>query len=227
VLDTSRFEGRSDITIDVAAVGNKLSDLRRTAGGNIRMRLNQGAIRGIDIPALLRTASQQIKLMNGTIAPSSVNDARTQFSALQATWLLKHGVASNHDLNVSAGILRLTGGGHINLASGAIDYKMKASANPNVPELSGLRGLTLPITFSGAIGSPEYKADYASLTEQILAKQKAEQEAKARAAEQKAAQARAKAEAERKAAERKALAARKAAKKPKITPKPTAKPTRK
>ncbi|WP_373974970.1 AsmA family protein [Chitinibacter sp. SCUT-21] len=234
VLDTSRFEGRSDINIDVAAVGNKLDDLRRTAGGNIRMRLNQGAIRGIDIPALLHTASQQIKLMNGDNTPISNKDARTQFSALQATWQLKHGVASNNDLNVSAGILKLTGGGEVNLGNGQIDYKMKASANPNVPELSGLKGLTLPIAFSGEIGAPTYKADYASLKEQILAKQQAEQEAKERAAQLKAEQARAKAEAERKAVEKKAAAQKQAAKKksaqkiaPKAPPKATPKPVKK
>ncbi|WP_410497935.1 AsmA family protein [Chitinibacter sp. S2-10] len=220
VLDTSRFEGRSNITVDVAAIGKKLSDLRRTAGGNVKVSLKQGAIRGIDIPALLRTASQQIKLMNGQ-APASSQDARTQFSALQASWQLKHGIASSHDLNVNAGILQLTGGGQIDLGAGLIDYKMKASANPNVPELSGLSGLTLPISFSGPLSAPEYKADYASLKEQILAKQQAEQEAKARAAEQ----AQQRAEAERKAAEEKAAAKAGQKKKPasKVTPKPAKK----
>ncbi|QLI80453.1 AsmA family protein [Chitinibacter fontanus] len=225
VLDTSRFEGRSDIIIDVAAVGNKLADLRHTAGGNIRMRLKQGAIRGIDIPALLRTASQQIKLMNGETAPISAKDARTQFTALQATWQLKHGIASNNDLNISAGILNLSGGGEINLGSGELNYNMKASANPNVPELSGLKGLTLPISFSGPLNAPEYKADYTSLKAQIMARQEAEQKAKAQAEAHKAAQEQAKAAAQRKAAEKKAASQRNAAKKP--APTATNKPSKK
>ncbi|WP_348944540.1 AsmA family protein [Chitinibacter sp. FCG-7] len=208
VLDTSRFEGRSDINIDVAAVGNKLSDLRHTAGGNIRVSLKKGAIRGIDIPALLRTASQQIKLMNGQTGQESNQDARTQFSALRATWLLKHGIASNQDLDVSAGVLRLTGAGKIDLGQGRLDYNMKASANPNVPELSGLKGLTLPISFSGPLNAPEYKADYTSLKEQILAKQQAEQEAKEREAERQAAAKKAEAE-QKAAAERRAAKAAK------------------
>ncbi|QLG87121.1 AsmA family protein [Chitinibacter bivalviorum] len=199
-IDNSRFEGRSDLTLDVAAVGNKLSDLSKTAGGNIKIRLKQGAIRGIDIPLLLRTASQQIKLMNGETAPFSVKDARTQFSELQATWLLKHGLASNNDLNVRAGILKLTGGGQIDLGAGQLNYMMKASANPDVPELSGLKGLVLPISFTGPLNAPEYKADYASLKEQIVHKQKAEQEAQQAQEKAKAAAAEKKAAAQRKAA---------------------------
>ncbi|AMC33466.1 hypothetical protein VN23_02055 [Janthinobacterium sp. B9-8] len=208
VIDTSRFEGRGHLDLDVSAVGNQLSDLRRTAGGNVRLLLNQGAVRGIDLEALLRTASRQISLMNGEARPSLNLEAKTSFSELRSTLVLKHGVASNNDLSVTAGILKLNGGGTLDLNSNAINYSMSASANPKVPELKGLSGLTLPIQLSGALNAPEYHIDYASLKEQILLKQKAASEtqaaeasAKRKALAQAATQKIAKAAADKKAAD--------------------------
>ncbi|MGL6041854.1 MAG: AsmA family protein, partial [Deefgea sp.] len=64
-LDTSRFEGRSNLTLDIAATGNTITALRKSASGKIKASLKQGAIRGIDISGLLGAASHQIKLMNG------------------------------------------------------------------------------------------------------------------------------------------------------------------
>ncbi|KAF0811824.1 hypothetical protein IGB42_03634 [Andreprevotia sp. IGB-42] len=182
VLDTSRFEGRGHLDLDIAATGNKLSDVKKTAGGDVRVLLNKGAIRGIDIEALLRAASRQLKAMQGESAPILNLDARTRFSELKATMQLKHGVATNDDLNVTAGVLQLKGEGVLDLAGGAIDYKLIASANPKVPELKGLAGLLLPIQLAGTLGAPDYRIDYASLRDQILIRQKAEEEAKAKAA---------------------------------------------
>nr|WP_200916789.1 AsmA family protein [Jeongeupia sp. HS-3] len=209
LLDTSRFEGRGHLDLDVSAVGKTLTDLRRTAGGNVRVQLSKGSVRGIDIEAVLRTASRQIKAMNGEVAQLPNLDARTRFSELNATMLLKHGVATNSDMLVRAGILRLAGGGTIDLGTGMVDYQLKASPNPDVPELKGLNGLTLPIKLEGPIDGPTYHVDYTSLKNQLIERQQAEETAKLKARE---------AEAARKAAATKAAAAKAAAAKPKATP---------
>lgn len=187
VMQTNRFEGRGHLDLDVAAVGRKVSDLRKTAGGGVRLVLNRGAIRGIDVESVLRAANRQLKLLNGENAPTQKAnlDARTSFSELRASLVLRHGVASNNDLAVTAGVLKLSGGGTIDLDASNLDYVVKASANTRVPELSELAGLVLPIQFSGALSAPDYKVDYANLREQIVARKKAQDDAKARSAAQK------------------------------------------
>lgn len=186
-LQTNRFEGRGHLDLDVSAVGRKISDLRSTMGGSVRLALSRGAIRGIDVESVLRAASRQLKLLNGEnagVQPANL-DARTRFSELKASLVLRHGVASNNDLAVTAGVLKLAGGGTIDFVNSSLDYTAKASANPRVPELADLAGLTLPIYFSGALSAPSYKVDYASLREQIVARKKAEEEAKSRVAARK------------------------------------------
>ncbi|MBM5571213.1 MULTISPECIES: AsmA family protein [Deefgea] len=197
-FDTSRFEGRSNLTLDVTATGNNITALRKSANGKIKASLKEGAIRGIDISGLLSAASQQIKLMNGEIKKIDHSAGKTNFSELNATLILKNGVAVNDDLIVSADVLKLKGGGTLNLNAGTIDYAMLASANPKVPELSGLLGLSLPLTFRGPLNNPVFNADTANLKEQIIARQQAEAAAKtakiqaAEAAKKAAAQAAAK-----------------------------------
>lgn len=182
-LATNRFEGRGFLDLDIAAVGRKISDLRRTAGGNVRMQLSRGSVRGIDVEAVLRATANQLKALNGPSGTQATNpDVRTRFSELKASLVLRHGVASNSDLAMTAGVLQLSGGGAIDFGNGSLDYTLKASANPRVPELADIAGLTLPIQLVGSLASPEYRIDYASLKEQLLARQKAEAQAKAKKA---------------------------------------------
>lgn len=182
-LATSRFEGRGFLDLDVAAVGGKVSDLRRTAGGNVRLQLSKGSVRGLDVEAVLRATANQVKALNGQSGTQATNlDARTRFSELKASLALKHGVASNNDLAMTAGVLQLSGGGTIDFGAGSLDYTMKASANPRVPELADIAGLTLPIQLVGSLASPEYRIDYASLKEQLIARQKAEAQARVKKA---------------------------------------------
>ncbi len=186
-LATNRFEGRGFLDLDVAAVGRKVSDLRRTAGGNVRLQLSKGSIRGLDVEAVLRATANQIKALNGESKTQAAEvNARTRFSELNASLVLKHGVATNNDLAMTAGVLQLSGAGAIDFGAGSLDYTLNASANPKVPELSDLAGLTLPIQLVGSLASPEYRIDYASLKEQLLARKKVEAKTRTRKKQPKA-----------------------------------------
>ncbi|GAB7129263.1 hypothetical protein JCM19000A_37710 [Silvimonas sp. JCM 19000] len=209
VLDTSRFEGRGQVDLDIAAQGSSLADLRRTATGNAHLQLKQGAIRGIDVEALLRNTSKQLALLGTEVTQPADQDAKTRFTQLQASLELKDGVARNDDLAVATGVVKLTGAGDIDLGIGVIDYQMKAVTNSHVPELAGLAGLSLPISLSGGLASPEYHVDYSALKNQWLARQKAAEE---KAAAEHAAQLKAQAAAD--------AARRKSSGKPTPTPSP-------
>ncbi|GAA5786273.1 AsmA family protein [Chitiniphilus shinanonensis] len=173
LLATTRFEGRGQLDLDVSASGSRLSEIRASANGRARMSLARGLIRGMDLEALLRTANQQIRLMNGEQVSPADMKASTHFSELHASLAIKDGIASNRDLYVGTGLLRLDGGGQIDLGRGSIDYTMRASANPRVPELRDIVGLTVPIRLTGSLASPEYRVDYTALREQLEARQKA------------------------------------------------------
>lgn len=178
-LNLTRFEGRGFITVDLHGSGKSMTGLRNTASGKVTMQLRKGAMRGIDIQAVLRTAANQIRLMNGdsTPAPSNLSQ-RTDFSELNASIMLRDGVAYNKDLRANAGVIKLQGSGTLDLGVGDMNYTVLASTNPKVPELSDLRGLSLPIQFTGLISAPDYKVDYASIKTQLLAKQQKTTKAK-------------------------------------------------
>lgn len=171
LLDTRRFEGYGSFVLDVAAVGDRMSDFRRTAGGNVRIALSKGAVRGVDFLAALRVINQQIKALNGQEVKLADLNASTSFTELKADFMLKHGVATNTDMRVDAGVFALKGSGVVDFAAGEMDYTIDASPNARVPELAGLQGLTVPIHMLGPINAPRYEVDYASLREQVEKRQ--------------------------------------------------------
>ncbi|WP_028455763.1 AsmA family protein [Chitinilyticum litopenaei] len=181
VLDTDRFEGFGSVILDVAAVGDRMSDFRRTAGGSVRLALSKGAIRGLDFAALLRVVNQQIKVLNGEEIKLGDINARTPFTELQADFSLRHGVATNNDLALDAGVLALQGRGVVDFAAGTMDYSILARANPRVPELAGLQGLNVPVHVRGPLEKPLYEVDYASLREQIETRQASQPKVQPRA----------------------------------------------
>ncbi|WP_255990187.1 AsmA family protein [Chitinolyticbacter albus] len=171
LLAIQRFEGQGELALDITAVGNRLSQIRSSASGQAKLALMQGAIRGIDLEAVLRAANQQLKRMSGEPVQLADLQASTRFSTLNASMTIKDGLARNDDLAVTTGLLRLSGQGEFDLGRARIDYALKASTNPKVPELRQLSGLTLPITLTGSFAAPEYHIDYGSLRQQLLQRQ--------------------------------------------------------
>lgn len=176
LFKTERFSGRGHLDLDLAAVGNKLTDLRRTAGGNIKAQLNAGSIQGIDIEALVRAAASQLQQTDSK--PKPILNSHTAFSALRANLVVRHGIITNNDLNIATRDLQLSGAGFMDLPAGNMDYTIKAKTRSQAPELKKLAGLTLPIQLVGPLNAPEYKVDYADLKEQIIARQSASKPAR-------------------------------------------------
>ncbi|UXY16663.1 AsmA family protein [Chitiniphilus purpureus] len=169
LLAIERFDGRGQLDLDISASGARLSEIRHSATGRAHMSLARGAVRGIDLEALLRTVNRQLKRMSGEqIKPADLH-ASTPFSELRASLAIKDGLASNEDLYVGTSLLQLKGRGQIDLGDGRIDYTLHASANPRVPELRDLAGVSVPIHLSGVLASPEYRVDYSTLREQLTA----------------------------------------------------------
>ncbi|WP_148714591.1 AsmA family protein [Chitinolyticbacter meiyuanensis] len=171
LLAIERFEGNGELALDVTASGNRISDIRGSASGQVQLALNRGAIRGIDLEAVLRATNQQLKRMSGEPVRLADLQASTHFSTLKASLAIKDGLARNDDLAVTTGLLRLSGQGEFDLGTGRIDYTMKAGTNPRVPELQQLAGLIVPVTLTGSLAAPEYRVDYGNLRQQLLQRQ--------------------------------------------------------
>jgi AsmA protein len=132
-------EGRGNVALDVQSAGASLAALKRALGGNARVDMKEGAIKGVNLTEAVRKGG---------------NAQKTEFSDLSATLKIKSGVARNDDLKANSPLLRLSGAGNLDIGNNGIDYLARATL---------LRGVAVPVKIHGALDNPAYSVDYTAL----------------------------------------------------------------
>jgi AsmA protein len=102
------------------------------------------------------------------VAEQSQGGAKTDFSEMSASFVIKNGIAHNDDLQGTSPLLRLSGAGDINIPTDSIDYTLKAtvvatSTGQGGKDLSDVHGLTAPVRVTGTFDNLKYTVDVAAL----------------------------------------------------------------
>ncbi|MGB7298639.1 MAG: AsmA-like C-terminal region-containing protein, partial [Burkholderiaceae bacterium] len=116
----------------------------------------------------------------GAQSEASVAGARTDFAALTASFKIANGVATNTDLSGKSPLLRLGGGGTIDIAAGSLDYTVRASVvgtskGQEGKEIDELRGVTIPVRLTGAFEALQWQIDWGEAAKSALKSRVAEQ----------------------------------------------------
>src|SRR5467141_3793164 len=143
-----RLEGKGNVALELTAAGATASVMKRSLAGSAKVRLRDGAIKGIDIAELLRKARAAAGKQSGQAADSK---ERTDFSELSASFSIKNGVAHNEDLDAKSPLLRIGGSGDIDIGRSTTNYVAKASVGG---------GLTVPVKLAGPLDAMKYEVDY-------------------------------------------------------------------
>jgi AsmA protein len=174
-----RLEGRGNVALDVGGAGATVNTLKKSLDGTAKVNLKDGAIKGIDIGALLN----KVKSLGGKPDEGSANSKdETKFTELNATFTIKNGVAHNQDFEAKAPLFRIAGAGDIDIGNSSLDYTVKASVVATTKGQGGaerdqLAGLTVPVKLSGPFDAMKYRVDYSAAATE-LAKSKVGERAK-------------------------------------------------
>ena len=165
-----KLEGKGDIAVDVSAAGATANAMKRSLNGTAKLRLQDGAIKGINLAEIIQKGRTLLSGSQSASAGQSANDnsRRTDFSELSASFVIKNGVAHNEDLDAKAPLFRLNGKGDINIAASSLDYVAKASVVATTKGQGGaerdrLAGLTVPVRLSGPFDDLKYDVDYRAM----------------------------------------------------------------
>lgn len=182
-------EGRGNVSLDVVTQGATVTAMKKGLNGSARFNLRDGSIRGVNIAQAIRTA--KAKLGGGGDSGTGSTDQKTDFSELSGSFKIVNGVAHNSDLDAKSPLLRITGGGDIDLGQDKLDYVAKATVVTTLkgqggPELEALKGLTVPVRLSGPFTNIGYKVELGGLVSEKAKQQIAEkrEEVKQKAQEQ-------------------------------------------
>lgn len=151
------FEGRGAATISLQATGKSQAAMIGTLRGRAIVQLTDGALRSLDVPALVRNVA-------GAMVDGWQPDAAklTDFSLLEASFDIENGVAANEDLVLVAPTLRVNGEGSIDLIGRVVDYRVEpviaATLQPKDGDPS-FEGFGTPIVVKGPWSAPRIYPD--------------------------------------------------------------------
>ncbi len=171
--------GKANLSAKIDAVGSTPEEITKTLNGNVKFSLDNGALKGVDIPVMLYELDQLIennkepaqlllalKPLSDKLQQANADGSPklTKFDELNGTLNITNGNVQNNDLKMRSAYLRASGAGSANLVSEKIDYRIKASLDKAPQgyedrELKHIRAKTIPIIVSGSFQQPSFNVD--------------------------------------------------------------------
>ncbi|NKB22027.1 MAG: AsmA family protein [Alphaproteobacteria bacterium] len=157
-MDFDRVEGTANAKLTVATQGGSQRQLVSALNGSGNVQFLNGAIRGINLAAMLRNVASAF------LDPDAKKAQKTDFAELGGTYVIRRGVLRNSDLSLKSPLLRLAGKGTVDMPKQTVNYRIepKLVASTKGQGSSGsASGISVPVIVSGPWSNISYKPDLA------------------------------------------------------------------
>ena len=152
------LQGVASIDADIQMTGRSVADFIRSMDGTYRADVADGAILGINLPQLLRSA--QTFLETRTLPDALSPESETDFSSLLLEGRIREGVAEISTMNLVAPFLRATTEGEIDLYNQTLDIHFYPRALTSATGAdNGFEGYGIPLAITGGWASPRGSLD--------------------------------------------------------------------
>lgn len=165
-IDLTWLEGIGNIEMTMNTTGLSQRDLIAALNGEGRLLFNDGAIRGINLAALVRNVGSAVTSLS--LDPAS---QKTDFAELSGTFSIRNGRLTNDDLALLNPLLRILGEGEVNLVEQTLRYRLVPEAVASLEGQGGQRDLTgasVPILISGSFNDLRVGPDIADIGRRLL-----------------------------------------------------------
>jgi len=169
MFDTRRFSGRGTGTIRGEASGADSTAWLRSATGNLRFEVADGAVDGADLWYEIRRARALLRRESLPARPAG--PPRTPFTRLQASGRLGGGALQSDDLAMDLQYLRVAGRGRVDLVAGTLDWNLDTKVLRIPDDDSSQRelvDLSIPVRVTGSLDDPSIRPDLAGLAKAQL-----------------------------------------------------------
>src|SRR5216683_628457 len=146
VMDFDRLRGNANGNVAVSAHGKSERELIANLGGKGALQFLNGAIKGINIGALIRNPAGTL------IDPASQKDQETDFSEMSGTFTITNGILKNTDLELKAPVLRVAGAGTVDLPQRTVNYRIDPKVAMTAQGQGGksdVSGIEVPVVVEG------------------------------------------------------------------------------
>ena len=138
--------------------------IKQSLNGKASFSFTDGAIKGVNIAALIRNAKAKL---HGEPAPEVTESNQTDFAELRGTAVITNGLIRNDDLSMLSPLLRISGKGEVSLPKETIDYTLTTKIVGTLEGQGGatlgkLKGVSIPVHVAGTFSKPSYTPDLAA-----------------------------------------------------------------
>lgn len=151
------IEGKARGSLDVRGTGKSPREIVGSLAGRGDLLFENGAVRGIDMPAMLRSVLDAI--LAGWQAGSS---EQTRFSTFKGSFTVASGVARTTDVAFQGPYMVMSAAGNIDLRAKTLDLRAdpRLVAAPTTPgQASNVLGIGVPVAIQGPWSAPRIYAD--------------------------------------------------------------------
>ena len=149
-----QLEGRSDLALAIAATGHSPREMAASLRGSAGLKINDGAVRGLDVPLLMGHVAQKI-----VVGWPETQDVANSFSLLKGNFKIADGIAESNDLELVSPVLSLKGQGLLDLLKGEVELKVKPANEGDAVALA------VPMMITGPWSKPKFYPDIAGVLE--------------------------------------------------------------
>ncbi len=188
LVQLGKMLNAAEVTDQLSGIGSLLVDLvvtevngKQSNQGVIKLQAKDGAIQGVDIKNMLDGAYGYYQAYKGKTKPPEENKTEkgkstdeTKFAEMFGTFNVNDNIVTNDDFTLSAPLFRIGGEGTINIEQQTLDYTVEvnvvASTDGQGGEgLENLKGIPIPIRFSGDLTAPSYSIDFKRMFKGLFA----------------------------------------------------------
>lgn len=149
-----RIEGTASADLKLSGRGRTERQLVSSLAGDGAVTFLDGAIKGINLAAMVRNVTTAFSDTSGT--------QKTDFAELGGTWTMANGIVSNRDLALKSPLLRVEGAGTVDLPRRSLKYRVEPKAVASLEGQGGasdLGGVQVPVIIEGPWDNLSYRPD--------------------------------------------------------------------
>jgi AsmA protein len=162
---TDIVRGAAFLDVDVTAAGNSQRALVSALDGTARVVFRDGALRGINIAAILRDPLAAATGRQQNVA------RETDFAEFGGNFRLERGVARTADLRMLAPLFRVEGEGAVSLPDQRLDLRLNPTAAATLKGQGGPfdhTGVTIPVLVTGPFSAPSIQPDFTGVASSVI-----------------------------------------------------------
>ncbi|MEM9169846.1 MAG: AsmA family protein [Pseudomonadota bacterium] len=169
VLKNDRLSGTGALDVKFSGSGTSQAAIVKSLDGDGGFAFENGAIRGVNIAKLARSAASLRQGLNAAavgdaLATAAGPDEQTDFSAFNAQFTMENGRMTADAISMTAPYLTMTGGGEIDLPTQSVDLRLAPRVSTDAGGEAG-RTATAPIRVTGTFNKLKTGLDVRSAVE--------------------------------------------------------------